>query len=90
MNSDDLKYLIKVNLRDAFGGYLALLKLVIPFLAIPTEMMRQAFISLSMDSESFEKLQELKFQEDVEELVALGLQEEEVLVALGLQEDVEE
>jgi hypothetical protein len=90
MDSDDLKYLIKVNIRDVFYGYFEPLKMVIPFLAIPTEMMRQAFISLSMDSESFEKLQELKFQEDVEELVALGLQEEEVLVALGLQEDVEE
>ena len=72
MNSDDLKYLIKVNARDAFSGYFAPLKLVIGFLAIPTEMVRQAFISVSMDSESFVNLQELKFQEEVDELVALG------------------
>lgn len=75
MEKDDLIYLLKVNARDAFYGYFAPLKIVIAFFAIPTEMIRQAFISLSMDSEDFEALQELKFQEEEDELVALGSHE---------------
>jgi hypothetical protein len=38
-------------------------------------MMRQAFISLSMDSVSFKNLQQLKEEEEEEELVAQGSHE---------------
>jgi hypothetical protein len=75
MEKDDLIYLLKVNARDAFYGYFEPLKVVVAFFAIPTEMMRQAFISLSMDSVSFKNLQQLKEEEEEEELVAQGSHE---------------
>ncbi|NIU00293.1 MAG: hypothetical protein GWN01_04960, partial [Nitrosopumilaceae archaeon] len=54
------------------------IKLAVAFLAVFSEMFRQMFVSLAMNSDEFETLQELKIFEETAELSLKGLSEEEI------------
>jgi hypothetical protein len=64
--------------KQSVVSYFEPLKVIIAFLAIPYEMIRQFVLHIIMTSEDFEKLQEMKFVEENAAMSASGLTAEEI------------
>ena len=66
----------KTTAKDAVVSYFAPMKAIAAFFAIPFELFRQVFICLVMDSEEFQKLQDIKMRDEIEEMSQKDVVEE--------------
>lgn len=66
----------KVTARDAVVSYFEPLRVIRAFIAIPFELFRQMFICMMMDSRDFEKLQDIKVRDEIEEMSQEIVEEE--------------